>query len=65
MSRAALLATILAAFSGIKGNLTEQQWNEGMAIVEGEFDSDLDAVAAYLKAEAAACALVCRVQEKG
>jgi len=65
MNRVALLAAVLAAFQGIKGHLTAEQWEQGIAIVEGEFDSDLDAVAAYLKSEATACALVCRIQEKG
>lgn len=61
--RTEILAAVLAAFSGIQGNLTEQEWDLGIAIVETEFDSDLDAVAAALKSELAACSLACRVVE--
>lgn len=64
MSRNELLAVILAAFSGIQGNLSEKLWNEGIAIVETEFDSDLDAVAAYLKGELNECESNCRAAEK-
>jgi hypothetical protein len=65
MKRIEILAAILAAFSGISGNLSEKEWNYGIAIVETEFDSDLDRVAAYLKSEARACAFVCSLSEKG
>lgn len=61
--RTEILAAVLAAFSGIQGNLTEQEWEYGIAVVEGEFDSDLDAVAAALKAEMRACSLACSVME--
>lgn len=63
-ARTEILAAILAAFAGIQGNLSEEEWNLGMDIVESEFDSDLDAVAAALRAELAACSLACRIQEK-
>ena len=63
--RTEILAAVLAAFSGIQGNLTEAEWDAGISIVETEFNSDLDAVAAHLKAELTACSLVCRVSEKG
>ena len=63
--RTEILAAVLAAFSGIQGNLTEKEWAYGIGIVETEFNSDLDAVAAALKSELAACALACRVSEKG
>ena len=43
MSRTKLLVTVLLAFAGIKGNLTEAQWNEGIAIIENEYDGDLEA----------------------
>jgi hypothetical protein len=62
-SRTEILTAVLAAFAGMTGNLTEQEWNTGIAIVEGEFDSDLDAVAAYLRSEQRACETVCRVSE--
>jgi hypothetical protein len=60
-----ILAAVLAAFSGIQGNLTLGEWNYGIAIVEVEFDGDLKAVERALRAEMAACALACRVTEKG
>lgn len=63
--RPEILAAVLAAFAGMPGNLSETEWEQGIAIVEGEFDCDLDAVAAALRAELAACALACRVAEKG
>lgn len=63
--RTEILAACLAAFSGILGNLTAAEVDYGMAIIETEYDGDLDAVAAALKAEMAACALACRVSEKG
>lgn len=63
--RTEILAAVPAAFAGMPGNLTEGEWNEGIAIVEGEFDCDLDAVAASLRSELTACALACRVAEKG
>lgn len=43
MSRTQLLVTILLAFRGIRGNLTEAQCDEGMAIIENEYDGDLKA----------------------
>ena len=64
-TRTEILAAVLAAFAGMPGNLSETEWERGIAIVEGEFDCDLDAVAAALRAELAACALACRVAEKG
>lgn len=60
MKRLDLLVAIFAAFQGIQGTLTVEQANEGLAIVENEFGCDLDAVAAYLRSEMAACALACR-----
>lgn len=64
-SRTEILTAILAAFAGMTGNLSEQEWNTGIAIVETEFDSDLDAVAAHLRAEMKACESKCRAAEKG
>lgn len=64
MKRIEILVSVLAAFSGMKGNLTEQEWDFGIAIVENEFASDLDAVAAYLKSEMKACETKCRAAEK-
>lgn len=64
MRRIEILVSVLAAFSGMKGNLSEQEWNYGIAIVENEFGSDLDAVAAYLKTEMKACESKCRAAEK-
>ena len=63
--RTEILAAVLAAFSGIQGNLTEKEWAYGIGIVETEFNSDLDAVAAALKSELAFCSLACRLTEKG
>ncbi len=63
-TRTEILAAVLAAFAGMAGNLTEQEWNTGIAIVEGEFDSDLGAVAAYLRAEMKACESKCRSAEQ-
>jgi hypothetical protein len=63
--RTEILAAVLAAFSGIQGNLTEREWNYGIAVVETEFDGDLQAVERALREELAACALACRVTEKG
>lgn len=64
-SRTAILVTLLGAFSGIKGDLTEEEADLGLAIIENEYQGDLDAVAAALKAEMKACELACRVSEKG
>lgn len=64
MNRINLLAAVLAAFNGIKGNMSEAEWEQGVAIVENEFDCDLDAVALYLRSELAACELVCKLSEK-
>ncbi len=61
--RTAILAACLAAFAGINGNLTEAEVDYGMAVIENEYNCDLDAVAAALRAEMAACALACRVVE--
>ena len=61
--RTEILAACLAAFAGIRGSLTEQEWDYGMAIVETEYGCDLGAVAASLRSEMAACALACRVVE--
>lgn len=61
--RTEILAAVLAAFSGMTGRLTEAEWNYGIAIVESEFDCDLNAVAAALKSEMRACALACSVVE--
>jgi len=65
MSRTELLLAVLAAFSGIKGNLTPAQCEEAFAIVENEYNDDLEAVEADLRREMNACALACRIQEKG
>lgn len=64
MNRTEILAGIIAAFAGIRGNMTDAEWSYGIAIVEDEFACDLDAVAAHLKAELAACALAVRAAEK-
>ena len=44
--------------------LARAEADYGIGIVETEFDGDLDAVAAALRAEMAACALACSVMEK-
>ena len=62
--RTEILAAVLAAFSGMQGNLTEAEADYGIGVVETEFDGDLNAVAAALRAEMAACALACSVMEK-
>lgn len=61
--RTEILAACLAAFSGITGNLSAAEVDYGMALIEDEYDGDLDAVAAALRAEMAACALACRMVE--
>lgn len=64
-NRTAILMTLLAAFSGIRGNLSEQEADYGMRIIETEYDGDLDALKRDLQAEMTACSLACRVSEKG
>lgn len=63
-SRTDILIAVLAAFSGIRGNLTEREWAYGIAIVEDEYGCDLEAVERDLRAEMAACSLACRIAEK-
>jgi hypothetical protein len=53
MSRTELLATVIAAFFGQLGNLTEAQADEGISIIEQEFDGDLEAARAHVDAELA------------
>jgi hypothetical protein len=50
-SRTAILVTLLGAFSGIKGDLTEEEADYGLAIIENEYQGDLDAVKAALDAD--------------
>jgi hypothetical protein len=61
--RTEILAACLAAFSGISGALSEAEVDYGMSVIETEYGCDLDAVAAALRDELAACVLVCRVVE--
>ena len=61
--RTEILAAVLAAFSGMQGNLTEAEWTYGIGVVETEFDGDLQAVERALRAEMTACALACSVME--
>ncbi len=61
--RTEILAALLAAFSGITGSLSEAEVDYGMAVIETEYGCDLDAVAAALRAELAACSLACRAVE--
>ena len=63
MGRTELLIAILAAFQGIRGNLTEAQADKAIAIVEHEFGGDLEAVKKHLAKEAAMMSLVCRAVE--
>lgn len=66
--RTEILAAVLLAFSTgcLDGaGLTVAQWEWAETEIEGRFGGDLDAVAAALRAELAACALACRVAEKG
>lgn len=63
-----ILAAVLLAFStGCTdgAGLTESEWTWAEREIEDRFGGDFDAVAAALRAEMAACALACRVSEKG
>ena len=64
LSRTELLIAILAAFQGIKGNLTEKQADAAIAIVEEDFGGDLDKVAAHLRSEATVLELACKAAEQ-
>lgn len=50
-SRTAILVTLLAAFGGAKGDLTEQEADFGLAIIENEYQGDLEAVRAAVDAD--------------
>lgn len=62
--RTEILAAVLAAFSGMQGNLTEAEADYGIGIVETEFDGDLQVVERALRAEMKACALACSVLQR-
>ncbi len=62
--RTEILVILLGAFNGLVGDLSEAEVNYGMAVIERDYGCDLDAVAADLRAERAALALACSVQEK-
>jgi hypothetical protein len=66
--RTEILAAVLLAFStgAVDGaGLTSTEWDWAEQTIETRFGGDFDAVAAYLNAEMTACALACRVAEKG
>jgi hypothetical protein len=62
-TRTDILIACLAAFSGIRGNLSEAETDYGMAIIETEYDCDLDAVQRDLRAEMVALSLACKAVE--
>ena len=62
-TRTEILVAVLAAYQGIAGDLTEEEAERGFAIVENEFDCDLDAVAAHLRSQERALSLACAVME--
>lgn len=67
-TRTEILAAVLLAFSSgcVDGaGLTVAEWDWAEVEIETRYAGDFDAVAADLKAEMKACALACRVQEKG
>jgi hypothetical protein len=49
-----ILARILAAFAGVRGDLTESEVDAGMAIIRDEYDCDLKAVERDLCADLSA-----------
>lgn len=61
-SRTTILVTLLGAFEGVRGDLTEAEVDAGMKIIETEFDCDLVAVKRSLDKDLLsgmrACALV-------
>jgi hypothetical protein len=66
--RTEILAAVLLAYSTgcVDGaGLSFAEWTWAEAEIETRFGGDFDAVAAYLNAEMTACALACRVSEKG
>ena len=67
-SETEILAAVLLAYStGVVdgAGLTPTEWEWAETTIETRFGGDFDAVAAHLKAEMTACALACRVAEKG
>jgi hypothetical protein len=66
--RTEILAAVLLAFSTgcVDGaGLTVAEWDWAETEIETAYAGDFDKVAAALRDEMAACALACRVTEKG
>jgi hypothetical protein len=59
-----ILAAVLNAFANNRvdgAGLTADEWTWAESEIEGRFKGDFEAVAAHLRAEMTACALVCGV----